>query len=193
MGAGGLGLVGVAAFARARTGNRAAWIVASLAVLVAAVFPALTGHANGGALKRYTLPADIVHVLAMGSWIGSLAVVLLLDRRATRSVLPDLIPRFSPVAMGSVALLGLSGAVGAWAHLGGPADLYSTPYGRWLVRKLALVAGVLVVGAVNFRRRLPRLGRPGGPSALRQTATLEVALAVAVLAATAVLVRTPPG
>ena len=135
----------------------------------------------------------------MGAWMGGLTVVLLLDRAARRSgvdsggALPHLIPRFSPLAMASVAVLVLSGTVGMWAHLDGPSALIETSYGRWLLLKLGLAAGVLLLGAINFRRLLPRLDEEAGAPAMRRSATREVALAVAVLVVTALLVRTPPG
>ncbi len=195
----GVGAVLFGAFIRARGGSPIAWIVASAAALVLSAFPALTGHASGGDLSGLTVPADVAHVLAMGSWVGTLAVVLLLERGRRRSgtsaagVLAELIPRFSPLAMASVAVLVLSGTVGMWAHLDGPSALIETSYGRWLLLKLTLVAGVLVLGAINFRRLLPRLGEEAGADATRRSATREVALAFVVLAVTAILVRTPPG
>lgn len=193
-----VGALAVAAFVWARGGSAASWVVASVAVLVLSAFPALTGHASGGELTRLTLPADVAHVLAMGAWMGGLAVVLSLDRVARGSgasgaVLRDLIPRFSPLAMASVAILVLSGVVGMWANLDGPSALFQTSYGRWLLLKLGLAAGVLLLGAINFRRLLPRLDEEASAVAMRRSASREVALAVVVLVVTAVLVRTPPG
>lgn len=198
-GAVGVGAVLFGAFIQARGGSAIAWVAASAAALALSAFPALTGHASGGDLSGLTVPADVAHVLAMGSWVGTLAVVLLLDRGRRQSatneaaVLADLIPRFSPMAMASVAVLVLSGTVGTWVHLDGPRALLETAYGRWLLLKLALVAGVLLLGAINFRGLLPRLGEEAGAGAMRRSATREVALALVVLAVTAILVRTPPG
>ncbi|MEK9499475.1 copper resistance D family protein [Gaopeijia maritima] len=194
-----VGGVTLGAFIRARRGSRVAWGMATLSVLLSSVFPALTGHASGGDGARYTVPADVAHVLAMGSWVGTLAVVLLLDRARRRAgvapagVLDELIPRFSPLAMAGVAVLILSGTVGMWAHLDRPLALIETAYGRWLTLKLILVGGVLVLGAINFRRLLPRLDEEAGAVAMRRSASREVALALVVLAVTAILVRTPPG
>lgn len=188
----------VLAFAAAARGLGPGWIVATVAAVGLGVFPALTGHASGGDLQVVTIPADVIHVWAMGAWMGGLAVVLLLERRVDRSsggegVLPHLIPRFSPLAMVSVGALVLSGLAGSWIHLGRVGALIDTTYGRWLTLKVALAGVVLLLGAINFRRLLPRLGDPEGADAMRRSAALEVIIAVVVLAVTAVLVRTSPG
>jgi copper transport protein len=188
----------VLAFAAAARGSTPGWVVATAAAVGLGVFPALTGHASGGDLRIVTIPADAVHVWAMGAWMGGLAVVLLLERRVVRSsgdesVLPYLIPRFSPLAMVSVGALVLSGLVGSWIHVGRVAAIVDTTYGRWLALKVTVAGVVLLLGAVNFKRLLPRLGDPGGPEAMRRSAALEVAVAVLVLVVTAVLVRTSPG
>lgn len=198
-GAVGVGAVLFGAFIQARGGSAIAWVAASAAALALSAFPALTGHASGGDLSSLTVPADVAHVLAMGSWVGTLAVVLLLDRGRRQSatneavVLAELIPRFSPLAMASVAVLVLSGTVGTWVHLDGPRALLETAYGRWLLLKLALVAGVLLLGAINSRGLLPRLEEGANADHMGRSATREVTLAVAVLVVTAILVRTSPG
>lgn len=198
-GALGVGLLAAVAFGRAREGGVVAWLLASAAVVVLSAFPALTGHASGGGRVQYTVPADIAHVLAMGTWMGGLTLVLLLDRGSRRSAadsdgaLPELVPRFSPFAMASVAVLVLSGAVGMWAHLDAPTELLTTAYGRWLALKLGVVAAVLLLGAFNVRRLLPRLATGAGAAAMRRSAWLEVSFAGLVLVVTAILVRVSPG
>jgi putative copper export protein len=195
----GAALILPVAFLAAARGKGMGWVVATVVTIGLGVFPALTGHAAAGDLRLVTLPADALHVLAMGLWIGGLAVVLLLDRgnggereAAGESLLPVLIPRFSPLALGSVGVLVVSGLIGSWVHLESIGALFTTPYGRLLGLKVTLAAGVFLLGAVNFRRLLPRLSDAGGSAALRRSATREVALAVLVLAVTAVLVRTSP-
>jgi putative copper export protein len=94
--------------------------------------------------------------------------------------------------MACVATLALTGAFASWAHVGGVGVLLGTSYGRLLLVKLALVVGTLALGAVNFRRITPRLDDPAGQAAMRRAAGLELALACAIFAATAILVRTSP-
>ena len=179
-------------------GRRAAGAVTSVLVLAMGTFPALTGHANAGDLRPFTLAADVVHVWAMGAWIGGLAAVLLLERAhrrrstASGSLLRDLIPRFSRVAMVSVGALSLTGLFASWVHVDGFGALLDTTYGRWLLLKLGLVGVVLGLGAINFRRLTPRLDTPEGPAAMRRSAAVELAVAGLVVVVTAVLVRTSP-
>lgn len=173
-----------------------AWWPATVAALAMGSFPALTGHANTGDPRALALLTDTLHVWAMGAWIGGLGLVLFLERRRCTpdrpSVLPVLVPRFSPVAMASVATLAATGAFASWVHLDGVGALFTTMYGGFLLVKLVLVAGVLALGAVNFKRLTPTLDQLEGQSAMRRSATLEFVLANVVLAVTAILVRTSP-
>lgn len=183
-------------FLFARRGRAAAWGIATAAVLALGGFPALTGHANAGDARWLTLAADTLHVWAVAGWIGGIAVILLLDRGARREggvgLLAELVPRFSPLAMACVGTLAVTGAVGSWVHLDGLGALVATDYGRLLLLKLALVAVVLTLGAINYRRLTPRLGDPAGDAAMRRSATVEFLVANAVLIVTAALVRTSP-
>lgn len=191
----------LAALLVARTGRSAGWWAATPLALALAAFPGLTGHAAGvEGYRTLALAADTVHVWAVGAWIGGLAVVLRLEARwrkggggSPRSLLPRLVPAFSPIAMGAVGLLVLTGVFAAWTHLeGGFGALVDTDYGRTLLLKVGLVAVVLGLGARNFRILTPRLGTEPGDDAMRYSATMELAVAQVVLVVTALLVRTSP-
>lgn len=197
--AAGLSLVAVASMHGAVRGIRSGWEAATVAVLALGAFPALTGHAAGGDLKTLTLFADTLHVWAAGGWIGGLALVLFVDRELrrrqgadARGLLPELVPRFSRLAMACVATLALTGVFASWVHVGSVGALVGTGYGRILVLKLLLVAGVVGLGVRNFRVLTPQLGDAAGQAAMRRSAALELLVANAVLAVTAVLVRTSP-
>ena len=193
-------LVASFAFLLARSGRQAGWWVAAPAVLALGAFPAFTGHAAGEEeLRLLALAADTLHVWAASGWMGGLAVVLYLEWRWRRetpgggnSLLPRLVPAFSPVAMACVATLVLTGSYAAWLHVDSFAALVSTVYGRTLTLKLILVAAVLGLGALNFRVLTPKLGEQSGNDALRKAASVELLLAQVVLFATAILVRTSP-
>jgi putative copper export protein len=191
-------VIAAVCFGLAVRGNAVVWVVGSAAVLGLGFFPGLTGHAAGaGEGRTVALLADAIHVWAAGAWIGGLAVVVALDARSrSRSdaiTLSATIPVFSPVALVSAGLLGVTGAMRAWRELESFAALGSTSYGRMLLLKIALVGVVLILGAVNWRRLTPRLGTEDGVRALRRSARLELLAANAVLLATALLVRTSPG
>lgn len=191
----------LAALLVARSGRRPGWWAATPLALALGAFPGLTGHAAGvEGYRTLALAADTAHVWAVGAWIGGLALVLRLEagwrkrgENQPRSLLPRLVPAFSPVAMGAVALLVLTGVFAAWSHVeGGFGALIGTGYGRTLLLKVGLVALVLALGARNFRTLTPRLGTEPGDDAMRYSATLELAVAQAVLVVTALLVRTSP-
>lgn len=192
-------LLSAVAFRMAAGDRRAAWALAAICVLPLGAFPALTGHANTGDLRGLTLVADVLHVWAAGAWIGGLALVLFLDRASRGAplgggptLLEVLVPRFSKVALVSVGTLVVTGVFASWVHVEGWGALVDTGYGRLLLLKLALVGGVLLLGAINFRVVTPRLAHGAGPSTLRRVAALELLWANLVLAATALLVRTSP-
>lgn len=179
-------------------GGRTLLVVLAAAAL--APTPALQGHAAGvESLPGIALVADAGHVLAAGAWLGALATLVLAAIPALRlhshpeypQRLGQLVRRFSPLALGAVALLAASGLVSALFHLAEPADLYATEYGRMLLLKLFFVALVLGTGWYNWRRARPRLDAASGAAALYRAATLELLFAGAALAATAVLVGLP--
>ena len=96
------------------------------------------------------------------------------------------------MALASAAVLFMSGAAGAWLQLGSVAALFTSAYGRLLLMKLALLVGIAALGALNWRRFVPRLAAARGVSALRASTGAELTLAIIVLLVTAVLTATPP-
>src|SRR6266702_1947164 len=94
------------------------------------------------------------------------------------------------VALGVVVLTGLTRAVIEVRSWHG---LFSTSFGRTLLIKLALVAGLIALGAVNRFRIVPalRAGR-AKVATLRSTVRAELALAIPIVVAAAVLGELPP-
>jgi putative copper export protein len=186
----------------AKRGKEFGWWLASAGALVLAAYPAATGHAAAveGPLRLLSISGDLFHVLAAGAWLGGLAVILELERRWRRtpeageagSLLPVLVPTFSPVAVGSVGILILTGLFASWLHLPAPASLVTTNYGRILLLKVFLVMLVLGLGGWNWKRLSPGLSSPDGPQSMRRVASLELALGTLVLLLTAILIRTSP-
>jgi copper transport protein len=183
-------LVGFA-LAVARVG--AGWALAALGVVGIPLRGLLLGEA-----ARVVNP---VHMLAGGLWIGTLFVLVAVGipavlrsehaRGRRDAAVAEMVNGFSPLALGAAATLATFGAVTAWRHLPAPDALWTTPYGRALCVKLALVAGVVALGAWNWRRVRPRLGTAPATAAIRRSAAAELAVAGAVLLVTAVLVSLP--
>ena len=186
-----LGAVG-AALALLATQTRRPWwwraAALSLGPLAAATL-AYAGHAHTGRWPRVGVTADVVHLVALAWWLGGLAVLAVTAVRAADG--RDIVSRFSPVALGCVGAVVASGVVQSWRQVGS-LDAFATTYGRLLLVKLALVAGLLGVALVS-RRAVHRWTadlRP--PSRLRRALLGELALGLGVLGVTAGLVATAP-
>ena len=172
--------------------RRAAWPLATLAVLVFTATIPLLGHAAGDAL-RMTL--HTVHILAAGLWLGTLAVVLLMripaasldpvePRLTVRRIRLIILCRFWTLALPSAATAIAAGIVAAYLYVGAFSNLWTTGYGRVLLVKVALVGGISVAGYVNWQR-LRRLHEEDEASAA--IIVLEAALAAAVVLVTGFL------
>ena len=153
------------------------------------------GAATEGPLGYLHVSSDILHLLAVSAWIGALASFLWAassnntpeTAAATHRAL-DAFALWGSVLVGVIMLTGLINSVVliGWGHL---ISLGATAYGRLLIIKLALFAGMLVLAAVNRFRLTPwlKIGIDSGslqaPSAaLRRSLWFEVSLGVMILA-----------
>lgn len=175
------------------------WLLAALGAVATATL-AWGGHgaADEGVAGAVHLTTDIVHLLAAALWIGALGalVVMAADRRGASGPIEArrlhvALEGFSGLGSVAVALLIFTGLVNGW-FLIGPThlqDLFTTVYGRLLLAKLLLFAGMLRLAAANRWRHTPRLrgaldrqdlatALPG----LRRSLALETAAALGVLA-----------
>ena len=171
-------------------------LVAAGAALVMA--PSLSGHAGSG--SRLAAVADLAHLAAAAVWTGGLALVfvaLLVVGSQRWQLAAIAVPRFSRLAVASVAVLITAGVINAYEELDSWSELWETTYGRLLLVKLALVVPLLALGAYNNRYSVPRLrsaaARPDERRRFLRTAAGELALVVGILAVTAALVSEPPG
>jgi putative copper export protein len=188
-----LAIVAILGFALAITRKPAGFPLAAVGVFAGTLRAAFFGQ-----WARLVNPA---HMLAGGLWIGTLFVLVvagfpaILGARALGErrgpAIAALVNAFSPLALGSAATLALFGVITAFRHLTPFAALWTTPYGYALIAKLSVVAGVLALGAWNWRRQRPRLGGEAGALAIRRSAATELAVAGVVLVLTAILVSLP--
>jgi copper transport protein len=158
---------------------------------------ALAGHAAGpSSLRLLNLAAQWVHLLAVGVWIGGLAFLLAGLRGRARTDRRAVAVRFSKLAGGSLAVVVVTGLARSLDELGGVRALLDSGFGRALGVKLALFAGLLLLGALNRYRLVPALQVPAGRRAagrLRRSVRGELWLAAGVLLAAALLSELPPG
>lgn len=160
------------------TGRRRA-LFGSLAAVVGvglAVTWSMSGHDAAG----LRLPVDVLHLAAMGLWLGGLVVLWSAKPPAAA------VARFSRMAFWCVVALVATGTYQSWRVLGSWAAFLGTEYGRVLLLKIGAV--LVILAGAWFSRRWVR-SRVGS---LRRSVLVETVGAVVVLALTAALVNSEP-
>jgi copper transport protein len=193
------------------------WRVAGAGLGLALVAtPAFSGHADTGRWVGLAKIDDVAHLASGAVWLGGLAVLLL---AALQTDVPDakaITARFSSIAFGAVVVVVLTGSFQSVRQVV-DLDGLETTYGRLLAVKVVLVLGLIGVASltraalhgrlpIGDAERVPGLNLPShqGPGAqradehteigiLRRLVGAEVAVAVIVLAVTALLVDANPG
>ena len=124
------------------------------ALAVALAFlPGLGGHAGVQDPVALLLPANVLHVLSAGAWIGGIAALVLALPAATRRLgteartplLAATVGRFSTLALAAVAGLLLGGIVQSILQLEDWDDLLDTAFGRAVLIKIGLVVVLLAL------------------------------------------------
>jgi copper transport protein len=137
-------------------------------MLVAAVVTlggmSFAGHAaaEGGPLMG---AVDLVHLLGVATWVGTLVGLFLLVRRA-RPAVPEALRRHSRLALVAAPVVVLSGLANSPLLLGSPRELVASSYGNLLLSKAFLFCVAIGIGAMNYflvrsgraRRALPLIG-----------------------------------
>lgn len=174
------------------------WFSAGAFAVIAASTPAFSGHA-AAVQQMAIVPVfdDVIHVLAASAWLGTLAVLLFAALpRAARSddgfaKVATLVRTFSPLAIVMSGLTVFSGGLNAFVHLNAITEFWTTPYGRVLAIKIALVVITATVGSYNWRVMKPRLGTAEVTARISKSGITEVVVAAVVILVTAILVGTP--
>ncbi|MGV9588802.1 copper resistance CopC/CopD family protein [Streptomyces tendae] len=114
---------------------------------------AMSEHASVGLQAGLAMPVDVVHLIAVATWLGGLTALLVaLYRGPADTPVPALaVSRFSRVAFGSVIALVVTGTYQSWRQLGSWTAFTDTRYGQLLLVKIGLVA--VLVGVAYFSRR----------------------------------------
>jgi putative copper resistance protein D len=192
-----VGLAAIVALPLARAGSTVARYLALAAAAAYLASLAWAGHAvaGEGAERDIQLAADAVHLLAAGAWLGALpGLVAALGRGQSLATAAQMARRFSALGLASVCALLFTGFVNGWHLVGDVPALLGTNYGRLLLGKVALFAGMLALAAVNRTVLTPRLAREDGAARLRlrRNALLETAAGLGVIAIVGVLGITVP-
>jgi copper transport protein len=135
------------------SGTAAPWafrVAAGLLIGIAMTY-SLSGHPIASAIPVLAVASDMIHVLAMSVWLGGLVVLvvaLLPEREA--GLLGEVLPRYSTVALISIAALLVSGIVQAFLEISPLAALWSTSYG--LLVTLKVIGFAVIVWLGNLAR-----------------------------------------
>ncbi|MQY12928.1 Copper transport protein YcnJ [Streptomyces sp. RB5] len=170
-------------------------------VALAATFAA-TGHSAAGRYVPLALTADVVHLTAMGLWLGGLvALAALLPGGGPvppSSALVAAVRLFSRLAGWCVVVLVATGTVLLLRQVDSADDLPSTGWGRYLLVKLAVIVVLLAVARrarAWTRRHAPGRGAGFAPAALRsmrRTLAVEAAIGAVVLTLSVLLAGSSP-
>jgi putative copper resistance protein D len=137
---------------------------------------------------------DSLHQVAAGVWIGGLLhMTLVAASRAEAGWSAAMLKRFSAMVFFSVAVLVVAGVGLTLSYVDGAGALVGTSYGSMILTKVAILGGVLLLGAANFFavRRLPDSGSVSG-ARLRRFVEVEFGLGATVLFVAASLTSLPP-
>lgn len=200
-----------------RTRRVAGGIGAAIAIGLAATW-SVADHSGTGSQVALALPADMLHLLAMATWVGGLAALAasVLGPRgqepvqepaqepvqdeeeqpaqAQASGITDaerltLVRRFSTTAFAAVCVLAATGVYQGWREVRHWDALFDTDYGRMLIIKSGVFLVLLALG--YLARRILAATSPD-LARLRRSVAAEFGLAIVVLAVTALLVESQP-
>jgi len=169
-------------------------------IIIAQVVTAIPGTIEGQNADTWTMTVlSYAHPIAACTWVGGIAtLVALAGARSRLSESAGLVwariwRRFSVVAEVCVGVVVVSGLWLGWKSVGSPAQLWETPYGRFLLLKVTLVAALVLFGAFNEFVLLPRIARLRAAGDTRsvfavavghfpRVVTIEALIGIAVLA-----------
>ena len=167
----------------------------------------LSSHAAGEPQPTLPVAADVIHLLAASVWVGGL-MSFVLGVWSIRKIEPvmrtrftaQLIPRFSALALISVATLALTGVYSAVLQIGTFDALWNTLYGRALIVKLLIALSMIGLGAINLLIVTPRIKQAAAalsttsplPDRFRRIVTSEVMLGVVLVLSVSVFTSLPP-
>jgi len=179
--------------------ERRLWRGVFVCALALLPIPSVAGHAldRGQWPRPLNVAADILHVGAAAVWIGGLLALAIGLPRAARRLSAEqrvrfsavLVPRLSAIALGSVAVIAVTGLIRALSELSAVSQLWSSGYGRALVVKTCLLALLVSLGWINRSRLVPRLRL----EALRRNVAVELVVLAGLVIAVAFLTDLAPG
>jgi copper transport protein len=172
------------------------WLLGAAGAAAVLVHVAAGHAASPSSVWILNILVQWVHMTAVGVWVGGLFWLLLGFRGREHDARAAAVGIFTRIATVTLVVVLATGLLRAVAEVGSVSALFDTRYGITLVVKVALVAGLVGLGALNHFYWVPALrdqaggaGDAGASSARRfgLNSRGELAVALVVLAATAIL------
>jgi copper resistance protein D len=181
-------IAGLLLAVRAAMPARPSMPLAAVGAGSAAMSFAWVGHAHATG-SFWTVACVALHLVTVAFWIGALGPLSILARGGDPRRVGAAAARFGSAAVVAVGVLVIAGLFALSRFLGHASALWSSPYGMAMCVKLALVAGLLSLAAINKLKLTPRLlaGDLAAVGSLRRSIHAEMALAALILLATAAL------
>jgi copper transport protein len=166
------------------------WLLAAAGAAAVLVHVAAGHAASPSSVWFLNILVQWVHMTAVGVWVGGLFWLLLGFRGRDHDDRAAAVAIFTRLATWTLVVVLGTGLARAAVEVGSIGALFDTRYGVTLLVKVALVAVLVGLGALNHFYWVPALRGRGGEGTERRFALNsrgELAVALAVLAATAVL------
>jgi putative copper resistance protein D len=163
---------------------------------------AWSGHAGAspGIAGDIHLVSDVLHLVAVGAWVGALPPLAMLlssapypADQAWTNVAVVGARRFSTQGMLSVGILTATGIVNTLNLAGTVPALVGTQYGELLLAKMFCFVAMVGVATVNRFRLLPRLADVETIRQLRRNTLIEIGLGAIILLIVGALGTMAPG
>lgn len=187
---GGALIAGAVILRSLRSGARPAARTLLGAGAVIAFGQAVGGHANIAAAPPLAITAQTIHILAISSWLGGVAVLRAATRGGPSPETTRIVHLFSRLAGFLIVTVAATGAIRAVDTVGSIGALTQTGYGQIVLLKIELLLLLAAFGARNRYVEVPRASRT--LAGLRRFAGYEVIVALVALSATGFLRGTQP-
>ncbi|WP_217423910.1 cytochrome c oxidase assembly protein [Agromyces sp. Marseille-P2726] len=138
--------------------NHTALVFVGVLAVFALVPMAQQGHAAGAAGHDAAVTGLGLHLVFAGAWLGGLLTIVLLRRELGPDRLPEVLTRYSTVALICFIVVALSGYASAALRIG-TWDQLATQYGVLVLAKVAALIVLGLFGAVQRRFLIERMVR----------------------------------
>jgi cytochrome c oxidase assembly factor CtaG/putative copper export protein len=164
--------------------------LALLLALAALLPPTLTGHSSASSSHDLATSSLMIHVGAVGLWVGGLFALAIVARART-GAMAIAVPRFSRLALWCFVAVGISGVVNAAIRVGSVSALWTSRYGVLVDCKFAALVILGCFGWQQRKRAVPALVKKRELTVFLQIAAVELTVMASTVALAVALSRSP--